>query len=179
MSLSKPLYLERDDLLLIGTGLGVKQSCEYTLDQFEEEYGHGMGVLGGEGSVWEQELDSRSGSLSVSGIIGVSVSGTQKKRPQTSLKQRILAKWKTAPQTASPGILNQYLGVEISHCTGNAQRIRVKDLLLIQSDPEAVFDVWARYESNRCEMAALVCWLLEALEVTGKRGYGACCCFPQ
>lgn len=205
LSLSKPLYLERDDLLLIGTRFRENEDCKYTLDQFEGAYGHDMGVLGGERSVWEPEFDSRSGSFSFSKIIGVSVSGTQKKRPQTSLKQLILARWKTTPQTANPGILNQYLGVEISHCTGNARRVRIKDLLLMptiwsllelyfprwsshswgsafltalqSSDPRAVFDVWVRYESKRSEMAALVCYVLETLDKTGKREDGLAAAF--
>jgi hypothetical protein len=195
LSLSKPLYLNADDLLLIGTRFRDNLDCTYTLDQFEADYGHEMGVLGGECSVWESSLDSRNVSLSFSHVFGMSVSGTQKRRPQTSLKQLILAKWKTAPQTANPGILNQYLGVQISHCTGNAQRVRIKDLLqmpnirpllelhfpqwsslpwglkflaaLQSNDPEAVFRVWVTYQANRPEMAALVCCVLEILDKTG------------
>lgn len=205
LSLSKPLYLEKDDLLLIGTRFRDNQDCKYTLDQFETDYGHEMGVLGGEPSVWESGLDSRSGSLSFSKIFGVSASGTQKRRPQTSLKQLILARWKTAPQTANPGILNQYLGVEISHCTGNAQRVRIKDLLLMSTirsllelhfpqwsslswggtflaalqsnDPEAVFNVWVTYQANRSAMAALVCCVLEILDKTGRRENGLATAF--
>ncbi|KAK5277889.1 hypothetical protein LTR40_009839, partial [Exophiala xenobiotica] len=164
-----------------------------------------MGVLGGEPSVWETDLDARGGSFSISKIFGVSVSVTQKRRPQTSLKELILAKWKTAPQTANPGILNQYLGVEISHCTGNAQRVRIKDLLLMSTirplleihfpqwsslpwggaflaalqsnDPEAVFEVWVTHQASRSEMAALVCYVLEILDKTGKREEGLAAAF--
>ncbi|KIW09894.1 hypothetical protein PV08_11995 [Exophiala spinifera] len=205
LSLSKPLYLEKDDLLLIGTRSRDNPDCKYTLDQFEADYGHELAVLGGECSVWESELDSRSGSLSFSKIFGVSVSGTQKRRPQTSLKQLILARWKTSLQTANPGVLNQYYGVEVSHCTGNARRVRIKDLLLmstIQSllelhfpqwsslpwgsmfsaalqsdDPEAVFEVWVRFQENRADMAALVCYVLEILDKTGKREDGLAAAF--
>lgn len=205
LSLSKPLYLQQDDLLLIGTRFRNNQDCTYTLDQTERDYGHEMGVLGGECAAWELDFDSRNVSFSFSKVVGFAVSGTQKRRPQTSLKQLIVAKWKTEPQTANPGILNQCLGVEISHCTGNAQRVRIKDLLLMSiilpllelhfpdwfrrswgpqflealksNDPEAVFRVWVTYEANRSEMAALVCWVLGILDKTGAREDGLTAAF--
>ena len=200
LSAYKPLYLHKEELLLIGTRFREKQDCKYTLDRFEEDYGHAMCVLGGERSMWEPDLDSRSGGFSVSKIVGITVTGTQKRRPQTSLKQLILAKWKSAPQTANPGILNQYLGVEVSHCTGNARRVCIKDLLLMSTvrplldlhfpkwsssswgfaflqalrsdEPHAVYDVWVKYKAKRSNMAAIVCYVLELLDKTGRRGNG-------
>lgn len=123
----------------------------------------------------------------------------------TTHKQQILAEWTTEPQDANPGILNQYLAVEISHCTGNARRVRVKDLFLMptirrlldlrspkwsatvwglaflealqSNDPEAVFAVWTRHYAYRNEMAALVCRVLKTLNKTGKTEQGLVAAF--
>lgn len=191
---AKEHHLARDDLLLIGTRFRENERCKYTLDDFERNYGYGMGVLGATRSTWE--LETRGIGISISKVVGIVMQGTQKKRPQTSVKEHILAKWKNNPKRANPGILNQLLGVEISHCTGNARRVLIKDLLLmptIQSllqlqcpgwtttnwgaaflqalysdDPEAIFDVWIKYDYKRPEMADMVCNVLEVLDKTGK-----------
>jgi hypothetical protein len=158
LALSKQLYMEMNDLLLIGTRFRINENCKYTLDHFEEDYGHSMGVLGAEHSVWEHELDSRSGSFTIAKIVGVQVSGTQKRRPETTLKQSTLAKWKTNPERSNPEILNQYLGIEISHCTGNATRVRIKDLLLlppVRSMLELMFPGWSRLQLGRLFLSAL------------------------
>jgi hypothetical protein len=194
LSRVKPLYLKKDDLLLIGTRLRENRYCSYSLNDFERDYGHEMGVLGSEDSRWEP--DSRSVGLSFSHIIGIAVQGTVKKRPQTSLKQLIIDKWTNNPRRANPGVLNQLLGVEISHCTGNARRVRIKDLILMDTvrsvlerqypgwststwgaaflgalkstDDDAVFDVWQRHYDKRPDMADLVCGVLELLDKTGR-----------
>ena len=191
---AKEHYLANDDLLLIGTRFRENKRCSYTLDDFERNYGYGMGVLGATRSTWE--LETRGIGISVSKVVGIVMQGTQKKRPQTSIKEHILEKWRNNPKRANPGILNQLLGVEISHCTGNARRVRLKDLLLmptIQSllqlqcpgwtttnwgaaflnaldsnNPEAIFDVWINYDRWRPEMADMVCNVLEILDKTGK-----------
>lgn len=41
-----------------------------------------------------------------------------------------------------------------------------------KQDPQAILDVWVRYKDKRLEMAAIVCWLLESLDMTGKREDG-------
>jgi hypothetical protein len=194
LSRVEPLYLRKDDLLLIGTHFRENRHCRYSLNDFERDYGYEMGVLGSENSGWEP--DSRSVGLSFSHIIGIAVQGTVKKRPQTSLKQLIIDKWTNNPRRANPGVLNQLLGVEISHCTGNARRVRIKDLILMDTvgsvlerqspgwstltwgaaflqalkstDDDAVFDVWQRHYDKRPEMADLVCGVLEVLGKTGR-----------
>jgi hypothetical protein len=192
-----------DDLLLIGTRFRQNEACKYTLDDFETNYGCHMGILGPERSFWE--LDERQIGVSLNKAIGVQISGTQKRHPQTSLKQSILARWKLAPQTANPAVLNQYLGVEISHCTGNARRIPIKHLLLmppvwkllglqfpgwtetpwgedfvvalLSEDGKSIFDVWTKFASFRIQMAALVSYVLELLDKTGSRGSGLVAAF--
>jgi hypothetical protein len=205
LSSLKPLHLRMDDLLLIGTRFRENTSCKYTLDQYERAYGLDMGILGTEAARWEPGLDSRSASIGFSKIIGVTVSGSQKMHPMTTHKQQILAEWTTEPQDANPGISNQCLAVEISHCTGNARRVRLKDLFLMptirqlldlrspkwsetvwglaflealkSNDPEAAFAVWTRHYTYRNEMAALVCRVLKTLNKTGKTEQGLVAAF--
>jgi len=94
-------------------------------------------------------------------------------------------------------ILNSYLGVEISHCTGNARRVPLRHLftmnpiqtLLARQFPEwltsefgadlqaaffsdhdqAIEDVWIKHYKSRGKIAELVCCVLEMLEKTGTR----------
>jgi hypothetical protein len=194
LSRSEDLLLDKDDLLLIGAVFQQNRGCRYTLDDYEAEYGGKMGVLGTTPSYWK--ADSRGLSFGLSKVLGVTVSGSQKLIPQTSIKQHILAKWTNNPTRANPGILNQYLGLEISSCTGNARRISLKTLLLLRTvspllerqipswsttdwgsnfkaalrstNTQAIFDVWRHFASNRDQMATLVCCALEVLDTTGR-----------
>lgn len=187
------LGLATDDLLLIGGEFRHNGECDYTLDKFEEDFENQIDVIGTTPETWR--LENRSLGLSFSKMLGVAVTGTQKKIPQTTLKQHILDKWSNKPERANPGVLNMYLGLEISHCTGNARRVPLKALLLMDTivpllerqqpawahtswgmaflralanrNPEAIFDVWKQYTSNRKEMADLVCSVLEVLDTTG------------
>lgn len=194
LSKSEDLLLAKDDLLLIGAAFQQNRACRYTLDDYEAEYGGRMGVLGTTPSYWK--ADSRVLSFGLSKVLGVTVSGSQKLIPQTSIKQHILAKWTNNPTRANPGILNQYLGLEISSCTGNARRISLKTLLLLRTvspllerqipswsttdwgsnfkaalrstNTQAIFDVWRHFAPNRDQMATLVCCALEVLDTTGR-----------
>lgn len=184
--------LAPNDLLLIG-GLRTNDSCNYTLGDFENDFEADIDVMGTNPEAWR--LDTRSAGMSFSKIIGVSVMGTQKRLPQTTLKQLILDRWSNAPKRANPGVLNMYLGLEISHCTGNSRRVSLKSLLLIDSvqpllerqipgwklsdwgrsflvalsypDPQAIFNVWTYQVGAREQMAELVCSVLEILDTTG------------
>jgi hypothetical protein len=130
--------------------------------------------------------------------LGVTVSGSQKKIPETPLKQKILDKWQSNPERRNPHVLNQLLGVEVSHCTGNARRIPLKTLLTLKpmtlaleqqfpgwktkpwgprfwsaisanEDLEsAIIVVWTSLESHRAEMAQLICFALDLLSPTGR-----------
>lgn len=194
LSRSEDLLLNENDLLLIGAVFRQNQNCGYTLDDYEADYGSNMGVLGTTPSYWKQ--DSRGLSLGLSKIVGVTVSGSQKLIPQTSVKQHILDKWTNNPTRANPGVLNQYLGVEISNCTGNARRISLKHLLLLRvvspllerqipgwtrtrwgssflaalrsTNPQAIFNVWRDFLQHRPRMAELACCVLEVLNTTGR-----------
>ncbi|KAI4263141.1 MAG: hypothetical protein L6R42_001704 [Xanthoria sp. 1 TBL-2021] len=187
------LALSQDDLLLIGAGFRENRNCQYTMSAFTKESASAMTVLGTKDSVWK--TDSRGLTVGLSKYLGVTISGTQKLIPQTTLKQHILDKWKTMPSRSNPMILNQYLGVEISHCTGNARRISLKALMISKPirpilerqipnwpqtpwgmalckalhspEPEDIVNVWKEYASNRSDIAELVCCALEVLDSTG------------
>lgn len=187
------LALSKDDLLLIGAGFRENQHCRYTISAFTKESASRMTVLGTKESVWR--TDNRTLAFSLSKNFGVTISGTQKLIPQTTLKQHILDKWTTKPTRSNPAILNQYLGVEISHCTGNARRVSLKELMVSNSmwpvlqcqhpgwhetpwgtglntalhnlEHGAIIKVWQEYPFQRSEMAELVCRMLELLDGTG------------
>lgn len=191
-----PLFLAMDDLLLIGISMRDNLSCNYTFDRFAAVFDHSMGVLGTEPSIWT--FDERQAAMSFSRTLGIQISGTQKRRPQTTLKQSILARWRFSPETANPAVLNQYLAVEISPCTGNARRIPVKHLLLMSSvleilevqfpnwttqpwgsmllnaaqavNDDAIFDLWTRQKDHRPQIGAIVSHVLELLDKTGAHG---------
>ena len=187
------LALSKDDLLLIGAGFRENQHCRYTMSAFTNESASRMTVLGTQESVWRN--DNRTLAVGLSKYFGVTISGTQKLIPQTTLKQHILEKWTTKPIRSNPAILNQHLGVEISHCTGNARRVSLKELMVSKPlwpilqcqiprwhetpwgiafntalhSPKSkdIVDVWKEYASERCKMAELVCRVLEILDATG------------
>lgn len=193
LSRSENLLLGNDDLLLIGAVFQPNYNCRYTLDDYEAEYGREMGVLGATPSYWK--ADSRGLSIGLSKIVGVTVSGSQKLTPQTSVKQHILDKWTNNPTRANPAVLNQYLGLEISSCTGNARRISLKTLLVSSTvlpllerqipawtstpwgssflaalgttNTQAIFNVWKDFAQSSDQIAELVCCVLEILNNTG------------
>lgn len=194
LSGGEELLLAEDDLLLIGGELRTNQDCKYTISDFKEDYASDMIPLGTKESVWKP--DTRSLAVGLSKYIGITVSGTQKLVPQTTLKQHILDKWTTLPSRANPGILNQYLGVEISHCTGNARRVALRQLMtsssvmsvlerqnpgwmnktwgkasnaaLRSNEKDTMFSLWKERASNRDEMAELFCCVLEPRDGTGR-----------
>ena len=187
------LLLAENDLLLIGGGLRENWRCNYSMSSFKEDYVADITVLGTCEAVWK--LENRGIGLGVSKIVGITVSGNQKLVPQTSRKEHTQDRWSTNPSRANPGILNELLGVEISHCTGNARRITLRTLMTLRPissvlelqypswnkepwgkafdtalrdiKPESIFQVWKEFASNRTEMAGLVCSVLDLLDRTG------------
>ena len=187
------MLLAEDDVLLIGGGLRENFYCDYTISDFSRDFASDFTVLGTKESVWK--MDSRSAAIGASKFLGITVSGSQKLIPQTTLKEHILDKWTASPLRANPGIFNQHLGVELSHCTGNARRVSIRELIrcdpmwkvmerqtpgwtlrpwgrslkkvLFGKDNEAIFHVWKEFASDRAEIAGLLCCLLELLDNTG------------
>lgn len=195
---STTLLLKKDDLMLIGANFRDNPNCHYSMDEFTATYHRGMAVLGTEESKWEYV--ERQGSLSFSKVVGVQISGIQKRRPRTSLKEMNLARWMTSPETALVASLNQYLGVEISHCTGNARRIPFKRLLTLRplqemlnlhfpdwdmqpwgiallaaaqsANDEGITCWWRDHRTDRTEIGKLITYILRVLDKTGNREDG-------
>ncbi|KAM7203385.1 hypothetical protein V8F20_003979 [Naviculisporaceae sp. PSN 640] len=196
LPLSESSYLSPDDLLLIsgrGDLMVEKENCRYTLDAYEEDYGMDLNELGTRDSAWRWE--NRGISMGFSRIVGVTVSGTQKRIPETTLKETILNKWLLNPERRNPHVLNQYLGVEVSHCSGNARRIPVRKILTLspmvhtleshfpnwRSKPwggafwaavssnngRDIESVWRRFEQDREHIGRLVAFALDILGPTG------------
>ncbi len=187
------LLLAEDDVLLIGGGLKENRYCKYKMSDLARDFASDFTVLGTKESVWK--TDSRSAAIGVSKFFGITVSGSQKLIPQTTLKQHILDKWTANPLRANPAIFNHYLGVQLSHCTGNARRVSLRELMisdpiwkvlerqtpgwtstpwgssfkraLFDYDREAIFQVWKDFASDRANFAGLLCCLLELLDCTG------------
>ena len=193
LSRDPDLPLAEDDLLLIGGGLQENPECNYKLSDLWRDPALNFTVPGTKESVWR--MDTRAVAIGFSRIFNVTVSGSQKLLPQTTLKQHILDKWTANPSRANPGIFNQYLGVEVSHCTGNARRISLRKLMLsapiwellnrqtpgwtstpwgsvlvkalLEDDENFIFHVWKDFAPERAEIANQFCSLLELLDSTG------------
>ncbi|KAL8766205.1 MAG: hypothetical protein Q9209_006970 [Squamulea sp. 1 TL-2023] len=187
------LLFSKDDLLLIGGKLRQNYRCTYTFTDFVEDTGADITLLGTRDQAWK--TDSRTIAVGLTKYLGITISGTQKLVPQTTRKQHILDKWTINPSRANPGILNQALGVEISHCTGNARRISLRQLFtlgpvlhilgrlipnwrrtewgylfaaaLYSPNPEMIFEVWRTRMADRLQIGELVCCVLEILNDTG------------
>jgi len=189
--------IRRSQKLLISglpsSALGINEVCSYKLDDLERHYGLQMAPLGTVASSWA--FNERQVGFSASQYVGITVQGTQKKLPCTTQKQAIWNKWTNQPTRANPRILNSYLGVEISHCTGNARRVKLRDIFTMKpiqalidrqfpdllslefgmslqsafdSDHDSTIeDVWVTHYRFREKIAELVCCVLEVLEKTG------------
>ena len=185
-----------DDLLLIEGGLVKNDSCDYSLFDYASDRSQHLHILGTKPETWV--LDSRGISLSLTKTIGVTIMGAQKLIPQTTVKQHALDEWTNRPEDVNPDFLNNAYGVTISHCTGNAKRIALKELLLNRAlwpmlinrssdgpdthwhskfqaaleddDPEAIITFWSANRKHRQEVAALVCSALRLLDSTGHVG---------
>lgn len=193
-----PIEFSTDDTLVIGAPLRVNDQCCYALDQYESDMGFSMGFLGTLQHRWG--LDTRAFGITAGLYVTVTATGTQKRLPGVTLKEHIWNSFKQSPLNANIGWLNNFAGVEISHCTGNARRVRMKDLLQLPSvrnrlnsySPdwdrtgwgrlfsnalrgesfEAISTMWAQNRDMRNNVADLICALLELLHYTGEQGDG-------
>ena len=124
--------LHPDDLLLIGAALIEDPQCPYKLKHYERDYLHTdhMGLLGTIPREWR--LDARTLGFSAGQYVGVTGSLTQKMLPGVTIKESIWNEISQNPQMANIEWLNNFYGVEISHCSGNARRVRMKDLFRVK-----------------------------------------------
>jgi hypothetical protein len=196
---SPDLYFSPDDLLLIGAdGFIANDTCRYTLDYFQDDYQEKLRYPGTKDDEWKD--DARSLALSFSKIFGISFGMTAKKIPKTTLKQTTWDAWTSKTAIPNPILLQCFYGVEVSHCTGNADRVPLKALFqrdVVQSqldlkfsrtwrtkpwaiaflealrleDLESFLEYWAGLDgADREGVMSLVSFLLEALKDTGTAG---------
>ena len=192
---TKPI--RKDDLLLIGFPplrgpFRENKECRYNLDHFEKDYGLKMQPLGTQSSAWK--IDTRTLGITGAFHIGITLMGSQKLRPCTTLKQHIWDEWNNNPCRANPRIFLHSLGLEISHCTGNARRIQLKDLFFMKNIQQAIeyrlpgwsktsygsdfiatlsthdentfYDFWRKHSLSRSKIAEIFCCVLDILDRT-------------
>lgn len=184
-------------LLSIGGALKKNNECHYTLDQYEDDYGLSMGQLGTMSPYWA--TDARTSGFSAGQYFNVTGSVTQKKLPGITLKEHILNSFSQDPVNADIEVLNKFIGVEVSHCTGNARRVRMKEVFRLERVRErlsyyypdweltdwgaafsaalrnqslnALWDLWTQDRDMRQPIGELVCHLLKLLCKTGQQDH--------
>jgi Ubiquitin family len=194
------IYMGLNDKLLIGTAVSVKPGCTYTMQEYEMNYGDIIRGLGPKPSTWKLDGVGVAVQLAAPKVITFQVQGQVKKIPEMTVKQSIWGKWTFKPERANPGILNDYYGVEISHCTGNARRVPLKQILLMEpvqellerqipkwsstqwgiafqealqtESDDAIFQFWINHTVERPLVGQLVCCVLEVLDSTGRTDFG-------
>jgi hypothetical protein len=194
------LTMAVDDKLLIGDEIRIKHDCTYSLQEYEMAYGDMINSLGTKPSAWKLDSVAMAVQLSAPKVVAFQIQGNVKKVPETTVKQYLWTKWSLQPERANPGILNNYFGVEISHCTGNARRVPLKYILLMEPMQEllerqiprwststwgmsfrkalmtdsndAIFQFWNTHVEQRPLVGQLVLCLLDVLDSTGKTDFG-------
>lgn len=139
-----------------------------------------------------REVVQESMSMSV-GAYGMALGGTKtyKRRSGITHKDAVCDAWKHHDGNRNPAILEHWLGLEVSFCSHNARRRRLKSILnsttmrnwleacktnkepfpcekafdeAIQSkDPRAFRDLYKNHREWRRDLAQLVSWCLEGL----------------
>lgn len=127
------------------------------------------------------------------GYSGVTLGGqrTYKRRTGVSLKQAIYDAWKNGSANRNPAILEHWIGLEVSFCSGNARRRRLKDVFgcttianwldsckandisgtcegafhdaIKSRDSRAFRRLWIQHPEWRKDLGQLVSWCLEGL----------------
>jgi hypothetical protein len=194
------LTMAVDDKLLIGNEVRINRSCTYSLQEYEMNYSDMINSLGTMPSAWKLDGVTMGVQLSAPKVVAFQIQGNVKKVPETTVKQHLWTKWSLQPERANPGILNNYFGVEISHCTGNARRVPLKHILLMEplqellerqipkwssstwgmsfqkalmtDSNDAIFQFWNDYVDQRPLVGQLVRCILDVLDCTGKTDFG-------
>ncbi|KAE9369714.1 hypothetical protein N431DRAFT_560478 [Stipitochalara longipes BDJ] len=190
--------LGMNDYLVIGGRLRENDQCLYTIKHYESDFSHTgyMNPLSTSEEQWRWENRGMNGSVGFGGATAGASFG-QKKFPAVTQRDATWNKWNLNPETGNIGFLNNFHGVEISHCTGHARRIRTNDLLRVSSvreylnelfptwetdeygsrflqalqsnDPRRIYDFWRENPNFRRDIGKVLCQLLELLHDTGSR----------
>lgn len=197
---TEDLSMALDDKLLIGSDIRANPGCTYTLQEYEMNYSDMISSLGPKPSTWKLDGAAVALQLAAPKVIAFQIQGNVKKIPETTVKQFIWERWSFEPDRANPGILNNYFGVEISHCTGNARRIPLKQIFLMEPIQEllerqipkwsstqwgtafqealqaesndAIFQFWNKHTTERPLIGQLVRCVLDMLDSTGRTDIG-------
>lgn len=197
---TEELTMSLDDKLLIGTEITIKHSCTFTLKEYEMNFGDMIRESGPKPSTWRFDGVTAALQIAAPKVVTFQIEGQSKKIPEKTVKEDAWHKWYSRPEDANPGLLNNYYGVEISHCTGNARRVPLKHILLMDPVYEllerqipgwtitswgldfkkalqtesngAVFEFWRKHVDARPLAGRLVFSVLDALEQTGTTGSG-------
>ena len=119
--------MHEDDRLLIGASHEENPDCNYIVADFALDKRGNLQPLEIRSEEWKN--DNRILNVGVSKYLVASVTGTQRFVSATTLKQLIIDRWTNEPQKANPATFYQLLGVEVSHYTGNARRVPLKELI--------------------------------------------------
>lgn len=186
--------LRKDDQLLIGGCLVENDNCTYSIDEFALTYRGKMRYLGTTPATWQ--MHSRALGISVSKIFGFQIQAVEKLLPSKNLKRIMWDMWDIKNTAeANPSTLNLPLGVEVSHCTGNARRVSLKSLMLSKAvqplierwipgwittqwgaafkealcsdNPDAVVELWDTHTEYRPLIAKVVFNVLYNFHTTG------------
>lgn len=186
------IKMDKDQLLLIGSRLRVNKHCDYTLSQYTQDCGSKMEILGTAPETWG--LDTLNVGITVGQIGTFACNGVVKKKPKITIKASIWNQLHMSAKRTNMAWLDHFLGVEISHCSGNARRVRMRELLCIPSilarltecSPggmasqvgqalvkalkaktfQDMLDLWNN-ENTREQIAGLITPMVEYLEHTG------------
>ncbi|KAI1840949.1 hypothetical protein JX266_012885 [Neoarthrinium moseri] len=197
---SQDLTMSLDDKLLIGTEMTTNPACTFTLQEYEMNFGDLLTELGPKPSTWKFDGIAMSLQLAAPKVVAIQIQGQTKRIPEVSVKEHTWQRWNSNPERANPGVLNNYYGVEISHCTGNARRVPLKQILLMEPIQEllqrqipgwestqwgidfvkalqvesndAIFNFWTRHVAERPLVGQLVSSVLNVLDNTGSNDVG-------
>ncbi|KIW18855.1 hypothetical protein PV08_03144 [Exophiala spinifera] len=190
------------DKLLIGTFLETNLNCTYNLDKFQSDYHTAMAPMGTSEASWRP--DTRTLGFGFAQYVTANVSATKKLLPGVTYKQSVWDMMQLSPSEANPCFLMNWMGVEVSSCTGHARRVRLIDLFKIKriqrhldirrrdwrttawgrsliswqsDDMNDILDFWHIFQAERKQVAKVIRALLNMLHNTGLMGDVFSACF--
>ncbi|KAI0145139.1 hypothetical protein GGR57DRAFT_480907 [Xylariaceae sp. FL1272] len=185
------------DKLLIGASLDTNGGCTFSLNEYELTYYANIGESGPKPSSWRFDGVAVSLQLATPKVVMLQIEGQSKRIPETTVKDNAWQKWHSCPERANPAFLNDYYGVEISHCTGNSRRVTLRQIMLMHpvmefldrqlpewsrtawgvdfikalqgTDNKAIIQFWMKHVTHRAKVGHLVACVLDVLNSTGAK----------
>ncbi|KAI9713796.1 MAG: hypothetical protein M1820_000526 [Bogoriella megaspora] len=165
--------------LLIGAplepGLHHNFNCLEKIDRLVQNRSFQTRVAGAHGSNWE--IQSRTATLSGGHFINIGGTQTYRAVPASSQKDRIFAFLQKARAFSSVmSVLNWRVGLEISLCTGNAERVSLWEALRLSCAD--IINTRAPNNQKEPLIHGAVLTALSNLEFTGPVSNGFHACWP-